>query len=116
MSLGVIGSAHAQSVKPTQNQSIALGRVTGDIYYTVRPDGYHVVATFAEQNEDATPVRFETVLAPNQSVKVSTPRHIGEAPVAVEIHTLLISRYSRIASIPLSRPIPECFMPPNGIM
>jgi hypothetical protein len=85
MSLGVIGSAHAQSVKPTQSQSIDLGRVTGDIYYTVRPDGYHVVATFAELNEDATPVRFETVLAPNQSVKVSTPRHIGEAPVAVEI-------------------------------
>ena len=35
---------------------------------------------------------------------------------AVEIHTLLVSRYSRIASMPLSRPSPECFMPPNGIM
>jgi hypothetical protein len=36
--------------------------------------------------------------------------------VAVEIHTLLVSRYSRTASMPLSRPTPEYFMPPNGIM
>jgi hypothetical protein len=35
---------------------------------------------------------------------------------AVEIQTLFVSRYSRTASIPLSRPIPECFIPPNGIM
>lgn len=34
----------------------------------------------------------------------------------VEIQTLLVSRYSRIASMPLSRPMPERFMPPNGIM
>ena len=34
----------------------------------------------------------------------------------VEIQTLLVSRYSRIDSIPLSRPMPERFMPPNGIM
>ena len=30
--------------------------------------------------------------------------------------TLLVSRYSLIASMPLSRPIPDFFMPPNGIM
>ncbi len=36
--------------------------------------------------------------------------------VAVEIQTLLVSRYSRTASMPLSRPTPENFMPPNGIM
>ena len=35
---------------------------------------------------------------------------------AVEIQTLLVLRYSRIASKPLSRPMPECFMPPNGII
>jgi hypothetical protein len=85
LSLGLIGPAHSQGVKPVQSQIIELGRVTGDLYYTVRPDGYHVVATFAEPGEDATPVRFETVLANNQSVRVSTPRHAGELPVVVEI-------------------------------
>ncbi len=35
---------------------------------------------------------------------------------AVEIHTLFVSTYSRTASMPLSRPTPECFIPPNGIM
>ncbi len=34
----------------------------------------------------------------------------------VEIQMLLVSRYSRIDSMPLSRPRPERFMPPNGIM
>jgi len=85
IALGLNGSAFAQGVKPAQNQTIHLGRITGDIYYTVAPDGYHVVATFAEPVEDATPVRFETILANNQSVTVSTPRHAGETPVAVEI-------------------------------
>lgn len=37
-------------------------------------------------------------------------------PCAYEIQVLLVSRYSRMDSTPLSRPMPECFMPPNGIM
>lgn len=34
----------------------------------------------------------------------------------VLIQTDLVERYSRIASTPDSRPMPECFTPPNGIM
>jgi len=41
---------------------------------------------------------------------------LAGASLAVEIHTLFVSRYSWTASIPLSRSTPECFMPPNGIM
>ena len=79
------GPAAAQAVKPIQDQSIDLGQVAGDVYYTARADGFHVVATFAPPGEAAAPVRFEAVLAPGQTVKLSTPRGINEPANAVEI-------------------------------
>lgn len=36
--------------------------------------------------------------------------------VSVEIQTVLVCRYSLIASCPLSRPMPLCLYPPNGAM
>ena len=83
-----IAPAHAEGLKPTQArdidaQGIDLGAVSGVVYYTVEPGGFHVVATHEQQVEDATPVRVETVLAPGQSVVLSTPRGAGEAPEAV---------------------------------
>ncbi len=36
--------------------------------YTVEPDGFLVVATFAQRGESGAPVRFQTILAPGQSV------------------------------------------------
>jgi hypothetical protein len=82
---GFIGTAAAQGVKPIQYQGVALGEVNGDFYYTVAKDGYHVVATFAQRGDKATPLRFETVLAPGQAVTISTPRAAGQSPDAVEI-------------------------------
>lgn len=35
---------------------------------------------------------------------------------AMEIRTLFVSRYSLMASIPLSRPMPDRFVPPKGTM
>ncbi len=82
---GLATTAGAQSVKPVQSQTIDLGGINGDVYYTVQPNGFHVVATFAERGQASLPVRFETVLAPGQSVTVSTPRGVDVPAEAVSI-------------------------------
>jgi hypothetical protein len=78
-------ASEAQTVNQAQYHGVKLGAVAGDFYYTVHRDGFHVTATFAARTDDATPVRFETVLAPNQSVTISTPRAVGEPANSVEI-------------------------------
>jgi hypothetical protein len=81
----IAGQASAQQVEPIHSQIIDLGTVNGDVYYTVQPNGFHVVATFAERGEAGQPVRFETVLAPGQSVTISTPRGVDVPSEAVSI-------------------------------
>jgi predicted aconitase len=82
--LASIGAAHAEGLRPTEGRSIEFGQISGVAYYTVEPDGFRIVATLA-QGETGTPVRFEAVLAPGQSVVLSTPREAGVAPHAVKI-------------------------------
>jgi hypothetical protein len=82
LALALAGPAMAQGINPAESQSVRLDGVAGDVYYTVKPDGYHLVATFAAQG---VPFRFETVLAPGQSVTVSTPRGARSAAQVVEI-------------------------------
>jgi hypothetical protein len=82
--LAAITAAHAEGLQPLEGRTIDLGDVSGVAYYTVERDGFRVVATFAER-EAGTPIRFEAVLAPGQSVVLSTPREVGVAPYAVEI-------------------------------
>lgn len=84
------GSASAEVLKPVQArdidaQGIDLGAVSGVVYYTAEPDGFRVVATLAQPGEDNVPVRVEAVLAPGQSVVLSTPHAVGQASEAVEI-------------------------------
>ena len=84
----VSGSAIAASpagMKPIQSQSIDLGSVAGDAYYTVEGSGYHVVATFLPRGNNTMPIRFEAVLARGQSVRFSTPGPVGGASNTVEI-------------------------------
>ncbi len=81
---GLTGGVSAQPVEPIHSQIIDLGTINGDVYYTVQPNGFHVVATFAERGQ-GQPVRFETVLAPGQSVTVSTPRGVDVPSEAVSI-------------------------------
>jgi hypothetical protein len=85
LALASIGPAHAEGLKPLQGQVIDLGDVSGVAYYTVERDGFRVVATLAKKNEDAVPVRVVAVLAPNQSLTLSSPHEWGTAPDAVEI-------------------------------
>jgi hypothetical protein len=97
LALASIGpAAHAEGLKPAQGQNIDLGAVSGVAYYTVERDGFHVVATLAQEGQDGAPVRVEAVLAPDQGVVLSTPRGPGVRPDAVEISrradTVLIRR------------------------
>jgi hypothetical protein len=58
--------------------------VSGVAYYTVERDGFRVVATLAKKDEDAVPVRVVAVLAPGQSLTLSTPHEAGTPPDAVD--------------------------------
>ena len=83
--IAVSSHAFAGNLNPVQSQSIDLGGVAGDAYYTIQKDGFHVVATFAPRDSAAAPVRFQAVLLPGQAVTFSTPRAVGEQPVSFSI-------------------------------
>jgi hypothetical protein len=72
VALASIGSASAGG--PCA-QKIDLGGINGVAYYTEEAGRFHVVATLAQQ--EGLPIRVETILAPGQSVVLSTAR--GEA-------------------------------------
>jgi hypothetical protein len=82
--LAFTGAAHAGDVAPREAKSIDLGAVSGVAYYVVERGGFRVVATLA-QGETGTPVRFEALLAPGQSVVLSTPRDERAAGKTIEI-------------------------------
>lgn len=77
-------AAQATELAPIAAHDIRLGPVSGIVYYTDEADGYRVVATLAS-GEDSRPVRFEAVLAPGQTMILSSPREAGVAPETVEI-------------------------------
>jgi hypothetical protein len=95
LTLATLGAAQADSVQPMHAQTIELGEVTGVAYYTVESDGFHVVTTLV-QGESGTPVRVVNILAPGQSIVLSTAREIGVAPIEIEISrqadTLLVRK------------------------
>ena len=82
--LASLTAAHAGGLPPIAARSIDLGEVSGVAYYTVERDGFHVVTTLA-QGEAGTPIRVVSVLAPGQSVILSTPRSASNLPGAIEI-------------------------------
>ncbi len=67
-----IGTASAGGPRA---QTIELGGINGVAYYTQEAGRFHVVATLAPQ--EGLPIRVEAVLAPGQSVVLSTAK--GEA-------------------------------------
>ena len=58
--------------------------MSGVAYYTGERDGFRVVATLAKKDEDAVPVRVVVVLAPGQSLTLSTPHEAGTPADAVD--------------------------------
>src|ERR1700730_805996 len=80
LALAAVGPAQAEGLKPLQGQVIELGDVSVVAYYTVERDGFRVVAILAKKDEDAVPVRVVVVLAPGQSLTLSTPHEAGARP------------------------------------
>jgi hypothetical protein len=76
--LASLGAVEAEGLRPVQSQTVDLGDLSGVAYYTVKRDGFHVVATLAQQGEDGAPLRVEIVLAPGQRVTFSTPRRVAK--------------------------------------
>ncbi len=79
-----LGPATAAEIGAGAGRSIDLGTLAGVAYYIPEARGYRVVVTLAPRAA-APAVRFETVLAPDQSVTLSTPRALGDATDAIEI-------------------------------
>ena len=82
--LALAGAAHAEGVQEAQGQTIDLGSMSGTAYYMVRPDGYHVIATFTDVHSGA-PFRMEGILAAGQNMVLSTPGGRSGPPHRVEI-------------------------------
>lgn len=89
LALTAVGAAHADNLRPMQAQSIRLGEVSGVVYYTVERDGFHVVTTLVE-GEAGTPVRAVSVLAPGQSVVLSTGAGGDAIEISRQADTLLV--------------------------
>ena len=70
--------AVAEEVLPGEGKSLLLNDLTGVVYYTISDAGYVVVATFA-------PLRVTATLRPGQSMEISVPNALGEAPTAMLI-------------------------------
>src|SRR3974390_2639127 len=81
LSLTLLGAAQANGLRPIEGKSIDLGDVSGVAYYTVEPDGFHVVTTLA-QGEAGTPIRIVSFLASGQSVLLSTPQQTGSLKIS----------------------------------
>src|ERR1700732_3604605 len=82
ISATTLAAAQAEGLKPLQGQVIDLDDVSAVAYYTVERDGFRVVATLAKKDEGAVPVRVVVVLAPGQSLTLTTPHEAGPPPPA----------------------------------
>jgi hypothetical protein len=89
--LASLGAAHADGLRPIEAKSVDLGEVAGVAYYTVEHDGFHVVTTLA-QGEMGTPVRIVSVLAPGQSVVLSTPRQASALEIGREGDSVFVRK------------------------
>lgn len=95
--LASLGTAHANDLRPIEGKSIDLGEVSGVAYYTVEPDGFHVVTTLA-QGAAGTPVRVVSVLAPGQSVVLSTPHRAGALEITRKGDSLLVRKANAVSN------------------
>ncbi|WP_245315615.1 hypothetical protein [Bradyrhizobium neotropicale] len=97
LTLASLGAAHAEGLRPIQAKSIDLGEVSGITYYTVEREGFRVVTTLA-QGETGTPIRVVSVLAPGQSVVLSTPRQAGSLEIIRQADSVLVRKTAAVAN------------------
>jgi hypothetical protein len=97
LTLASLGAAHADGLRPIEAKSIDLGEVSGVAYYTVERDGLHVVTTLA-QGEAGTPIRVVSVLAPGQSVVLSTAHQAGALEISRQGDSVLVRRAAAVTN------------------
>lgn len=88
LTLSPLAAASAADLKPSNSHSVELGSMRGIAYYTVEQDGgYRVVLTVAP-DEVTSPVRFVTLLRPDQQVTMSVPGQVDgqDATIAITRH------------------------------
>src|ERR1700761_2328530 len=95
--LASLGAAHADGLRPIEAKSIDLGEVSGIAYYTVERDGFHVVTTLA-QGVTGAPVRVVSVLAPGQSVVLSTPNRSNALEISRKGDSVLVRRADAVSN------------------
>jgi hypothetical protein len=95
--LASLGAAHADGVRPIEAKSIDLGEISGIAYYTVERDGFHVVTTLA-QGDAGTPIRVVSVLAPGQSVVLSTARLAGAIEISRKGDSLFVRKTNVVSN------------------
>ena len=95
--LASLGAAHADGVRPIEAKSIDLGETSGIAYYTVERDGFHVVTTLA-QGDAGTPIRVVSVLAPGQSVVLSTARLAGAIEISRKGDSLFVRKTNVVSN------------------
>jgi hypothetical protein len=66
-------------IAPGHAQSFALDHAVGVAYFTSESGGLRLVATIGDAG--GNPVRFVTMLAPDQMATVSVPRQVGEESI-----------------------------------
>ena len=89
-------AAH-DGLRPIEAKSIDLGELSGVAYYTVESDGFRVVTTLAE-GEAGTPVRIVSVLAPGQSVLLSTSHERGALEIGREGDNVFVRKAPPVAN------------------
>jgi hypothetical protein len=95
--LASLEAAHADGLRPIEARSIDLGEVSGIAYYTVERDGFHVITTLA-QGEAGTPIRVVSVLAPGQSVVLSTPNRASAIEISRKGESVLVRNATAVAN------------------
>lgn len=95
--LASLEAAHADGLRPIEAKSIDLGEVSGVAYYTVERDGYHVVTTLA-QGMAGMPIRVVSVLAPGQSVVLSTPHQAGALEISRNGDSVLVRKAKAVSN------------------
>ena len=95
--LASLGAAHADGLRPIEAKSIDLGDVSGVAYYTVERDGLHVVTTLA-QDQAGTPIRVVSVLAPGQSVILSTSNQATALEISRKGDSVLVRKAATVTN------------------
>jgi len=92
-----LGAAHADGLRPIEAKSIDLGEFSGVAYYTDERNGFQVVTTLA-QGEVGTPIRVVSVLAPGQSLILSTPHQASALEISRKGDSLLVSKANAVSN------------------